>query len=47
MMTRANGSDNPDASDPIRERAWYMCARSWNDCNKLYLSTKLTDPMKM
>ena len=26
IITRANGSLNPDASEPIRDRAWYMCA---------------------
>ena len=30
--TRANGSDNPDASEPIRLRAWYMWHLSWNTC---------------
>ena len=31
MMTRANGSLNPDASEPIRDRAWYMCALTWKN----------------
>ena len=34
MMTRANGSDNPDASDPIKDRAWYMWARTWKNWKK-------------
>lgn len=29
IMTLANGSDNPEESDAMSERAWYMCARSW------------------
>ena len=32
-MTLAKGSDSPDASEPISDRAWYMCARSWNTCS--------------
>ena len=31
IITRANGSLNPDASEPIRDRAWYMCALTWKN----------------
>ena len=34
MITRANGSLSPDASEPIKDRAWYMCARTWKNCNQ-------------
>ena len=34
QMTLANGSDSPEASDPMRERAWYMCALSWKNCQR-------------
>ena len=30
--TRANGSDRPESSEPIKPRAWYMWARSWKLC---------------
>lgn len=31
MIILANGSDRPDASEPMRDRAWYMCARTWKN----------------
>ena len=29
QTTLANGSERPDASEPIKDLAWYMCALSW------------------
>ena len=31
IMTLANGSLKPDASEPINERAWYIWARTWKN----------------